>query len=127
MLDRYEVINEAVSAKYEKRKRAWAESRKSKSEKGHFPFPFHLQRILETSSSSTMMKRFMDNLPANSTLVPGLQLMQNLDYRFFVDMILRDTESKPKTPSRLPCKDVGRLAERPISTHFVEATYSGVQ
>ena len=67
----------------------WAQQ-KNKKEEG-FPYPYDLQRILELSSSSPMLKRFMDSLPQNSTLVRALALMRKykIDYRFFVDKTLR--------------------------------------
>jgi hypothetical protein len=45
-----------------------------------------------------MLKRFMDSLPQNSTLVKALALMRKykIDYRFFVEKTLRPGDSKPK-------------------------------
>jgi hypothetical protein len=45
-----------------------------------------------------MLKRFMDSLPQNSTLVKALALMRKCktDYRFFVERTLRPGDSKPK-------------------------------
>jgi hypothetical protein len=74
----------------------WAQQKTKKE--GGFPYPYDLQRILEMSSSSPMLKRFMDSLPQNSTLVKALALMRKckIDYRFFVEKTLRPGDSKPK-------------------------------
>ena len=74
----------------------WAQQKSKKTES--FPYPYDLQRILEMSSSSPMLKMFMDSLPPNSTLIKGLALMRKykVDYRFFVEKTLRPGDPKPK-------------------------------
>lgn len=61
--DRYAVYSEFVSKEYHRRVRAYtATERNRSSETISYPFPFDRQRILQLSSPSPLLKRFMDNL-----------------------------------------------------------------
>ncbi|KAK7893822.1 hypothetical protein LTR67_006523 [Exophiala xenobiotica] len=96
--EEYAVYSEYVSKEYNRRARAYAATKRSKSsETISYPFPFDLQRILQLSSTSPLLKRFMDNLPSDSTLVPGLGLMRKhgIDHRFLVERAY-SAESLPK-------------------------------
>ena len=98
-LNRYDIISESVAGDYQKRRIAFI--MKNKGGKKDYPFPVDLQNILETASTSTRVKRFIDDLPKHSTTVAGLAMMRKfkVDYRFFVERTLRRPESKPRTKS----------------------------
>lgn len=92
------MAHEATAVEFERRKRQWAASRKVKDPDA-MPFPFDLQRVLELTSSSVMLGRFMNTLPKNATLVTGLQVMRDtgMDYRFFVRNTLLPSQPLPDT------------------------------
>lgn len=90
-------------------------------------FPFDLQRLLEISSSSTRMMRFIRSLPPHSTLLAGLDRMQKagVDHRFFVDQTLSADEERPTSRKEwlrlaLQGSPKGRVLLRKLALHIID-------